>query len=78
MKTLLDAQNMAKTLRAELAERDVFSLSYANCLDIVARQFGCQNWEMLSAQINQSAKYSLRQEPTEHGAAVSLTEAQLS
>lgn len=51
MRTYRDAKAMAKTLRAELAAREI-DLSHGECLDIVARQFGLENWNVLSARLN--------------------------
>jgi hypothetical protein len=41
---------MAKTLRKALAERHV-DITHADALELVARQFGFANWNMLSARI---------------------------
>lgn len=50
MHTFLDAKLMAKALRQGLAERHI-ELSHADCLELVARQFGLGNWNMLAARI---------------------------
>lgn len=50
MHSFLDAKIMAKALRTALAERAI-SLSHSDCLELVARQFGCTNWNVLAARI---------------------------
>ena len=50
MRTFRDAKVMAKALREELARRNV-ALSHGECLDIVARQFGLDNWNILAAKL---------------------------
>jgi hypothetical protein len=51
MHSFMDAKLMAKLLRQGLAERDV-GLSHSECLELVARQFGFANWNILSARID--------------------------
>lgn len=51
MHTYLDAKIMAKALRQALAERDI-ALSHSDCLELVARQYGFANWNMLAARID--------------------------
>lgn len=51
MRTFRDSKAMAKTLRAELARRET-TLSHGACLDIVARQFGLENWNVLAARLS--------------------------
>lgn len=51
MHSFMDAKLMAKLLRQGLAERNV-SLSHSDCLELVARQFGLANWNILSARID--------------------------
>lgn len=46
-----DAKAMAKTLREALAARDV-TITHSQSLEIVARQFGLANWNILSAKID--------------------------
>lgn len=41
---------MAKALRLSLAERNI-ELSHSTCLELVARQFGFADWNVLSARI---------------------------
>jgi hypothetical protein len=50
MYTFLDAKAMAKALRQALAERQI-DIAHSDSLELVARQFGLANWNMLSAQI---------------------------
>ncbi len=51
MRTWLQSKAMAKSLRESLAAKNV-ALSHGECLDIVARQFGFGNWNILSAKID--------------------------
>lgn len=50
MHTYLDAKLMAKLLRQALAERKL-DVSHSDSLELVARQFGVANWNILSARI---------------------------
>lgn len=50
MRTYLEAKAMAKALRAALAARGV-SLSHSECLELVSKQLGFNEWNMLSAKI---------------------------
>lgn len=50
MRTFRDAKAMAKAMRAALADKDV-AISHSEALEIVARQFGLDNWNILSARI---------------------------
>ncbi len=50
MPSFSDAKSMAKALRLALAERHV-PLSHSDCLELVARQFGCADWNVLAARI---------------------------
>lgn len=54
MHSFLDAKLMAKALRQALAERG-FGLGHADCLELVARQFGFADWNMLAARIAASS-----------------------
>lgn len=45
-----DAKAMAKAMREMLAEREV-AITHSEALEIVARQFGLANWNILSAKI---------------------------
>lgn len=51
MRSYLDAKAMAKAMRTSLAERGV-DLQHSEALEIVAKQFGLDNWNMLSARID--------------------------
>lgn len=50
MHSFLDSKHMAKALRQALAERGQ-EISHSDALELVARQFGFANWNMLSARI---------------------------
>src|ERR1700689_508294 len=50
MFTQKNAKTMAKSLRDSLVDRNV-SLSHSTCLEIVARQFGFEDWNTLSAKL---------------------------
>lgn len=50
MHSFLDAKRMAKVLRQHLGERNI-EVSHGECLELVARQFGAPNWNVLAAQI---------------------------
>ena len=50
MRTFQDAKLMANALRRAVAERNL-ELSHSETLEIVARQFGCDSWNVLAAQI---------------------------
>jgi len=51
MHTFLDSKTMAKALRKALAERKI-DINHADSLELVARQFGLDNWNILAAKIN--------------------------
>jgi catechol 2,3-dioxygenase-like lactoylglutathione lyase family enzyme len=53
MRDFRDAKLMAKALRQALADRDV-DLSHSDTLEIVARQFGFEQWNILSAKLEQT------------------------
>ena len=53
MRTYLDAKAMAVAMRERLAETGV-SISHSQALEIVARQFGLDTWNILAAKIAQS------------------------
>ncbi|NTG64729.1 glyoxalase superfamily protein [Rhizobium rhizogenes] len=59
MNSFLESKAMAKALRLSLAERNV-ELSHSTCLELVARQFGFADWNVLSARI---AAIKAKQEP---------------
>lgn len=50
MRTFRDAKIMAKSLRAELTSRRQIDISHGECLDIVSRQFGHDNWNVMAAK----------------------------
>ena len=50
VRTFQDAKVMAKALREEVATRDL-EISHSTALEIVARQFGLANWNILAAKI---------------------------
>ena len=52
MRTVRDAKATAKALRAEMAERHNVDLSHSECLEIVSRQFGVDNWNILAAHLD--------------------------
>jgi hypothetical protein len=58
MNSFLDSKIMAKALRAALAERKI-DITHSDSLELVARQFGLNDWNTLSAKI-ESAKNGLR------------------
>lgn len=47
-----DSKAMAKAMREALAERDV-TITHSEALEIVARQFGLSNWNIMSAKIDE-------------------------
>ena len=53
MRTFLDAKAMAKAMREALAESKV-EISHSRALEVVARQFGLQSWNVLSAKIDEA------------------------
>jgi len=53
MRTFLDAKAMAKAMREALAAKD-HTISHSEALEIVARQFGVETWNILSARIEQA------------------------
>ena len=50
-----DSKTMAKVLRKTLAERRI-DITHSDSLEVVARQFGFANWNMLSARIEGDEK----------------------
>ncbi|MFE0015179.1 glyoxalase superfamily protein [Mesorhizobium sp. NPDC059054] len=50
MRTFLDAKAMAKAMREALAAKNV-DIPHSEALEIVARQFGLESWNILSARI---------------------------
>jgi hypothetical protein len=55
MRTVRDAKAMAKSLRAEIRARAKVDLSHSECLEIVARQFGVDNWNILATKLDDAA-----------------------
>jgi catechol 2,3-dioxygenase-like lactoylglutathione lyase family enzyme len=53
MRDFRDAKSMAKALRVALAERQI-EFSHSETLEIVARQFGVDDWNILAARIEAS------------------------
>lgn len=63
MRTYKDAKTMAKSLRDSLAAKSM-SLSHSECLEIVARQFGFAEWNILSSKLDvEAGKLNRPQEP---------------
>lgn len=58
MHTFLDAKTMAKTLRTALAERHI-DITHSDSLELVARQFGFDNWNILAARIEAAKEATL-------------------
>jgi catechol 2,3-dioxygenase-like lactoylglutathione lyase family enzyme len=58
MRTFRDAKIMAKTLSSELAERRHLDLSHSESLEITARMFGHDSWNVLSAKTNKLSRIS--------------------
>lgn len=54
MRNFRDAKLMAKSLREAMAARQV-PLSHSETLEIVARQFGYDDWNVLAAKIGEAA-----------------------
>ncbi len=51
MRDYRDAKAMAKAMREALANRDV-AITHSEALEIIARQFGLANWNIMSAKID--------------------------
>lgn len=60
MRTYEDAKAMAKSLREALAQRQI-DISHSDGLELVARQFGFDNWNILAAKIDSAPN---KTEPT--------------
>ncbi|MFD0985530.1 glyoxalase superfamily protein [Methyloligella solikamskensis] len=56
---LADPKSMAKRLLASLSERDI-DVSHSEALEIVARQFGMRDWNVLAAQFDDGAGTGIR------------------
>jgi len=50
MRDYRDAKAMAQSLRAALADKAV-TLQHSECLELIAKSFGVETWNILSAQI---------------------------
>lgn len=59
MRTFRDAKAMAKSLRSALADTD-HNLSHSETLELVAQQFGFDNWNILAAKIDAADSVNLR------------------
>ena len=56
MRTFRESKAMAKALRAELSARHGIDLAHSECLEVVARQFGFDNWNILAARIESEGR----------------------
>ena len=65
MHSFLDSKQMAKALRQALAERGQ-EISHSDALELVARQFGFANWNMLAARIEAAQLAPLELPPGWH------------
>jgi hypothetical protein len=65
MHSFLDSKHMAKALRQALAERGQ-EISHSDALELVARQFGFADWNMLSARIEAARLKPLELPPGWH------------
>jgi hypothetical protein len=65
MHSFLDSKHMAKALRQALAERGQ-EISHSDALELVARQFGFSNWNMLAARIDAATLAPLELPPGWH------------
>lgn len=59
MPNIEDAKSMAKALESALRAKSV-DVSHGECLDIVARQFGLKDWNVLSSKAKRHAVSSAR------------------
>lgn len=62
MRDYRDAKAMAKAMRDELSGDDI-ELSHSRALEIVARQFGLETWNILSARIDRDGGAAMIFEP---------------
>ncbi|XYD11329.1 glyoxalase superfamily protein [Methylobacterium sp. NMS12] len=53
MPTVVEAKSMARAVESALRAKNV-TITHGECLDIVARQFGLKDWNVLSAQAKRS------------------------
>ncbi|CAN7149553.1 glyoxalase superfamily protein [Devosia sp. LjRoot16] len=65
MHSFLDSKHMAKALRQALAERGQ-EISHSDALELVARQYGFANWNMLAARIEAAQLAPLELPPGWH------------
>ncbi|MEV0718858.1 glyoxalase superfamily protein [Asanoa sp. NPDC050611] len=56
MRTFREAKDLARSLRAELRARHRLDLTHSECLEIVAREFGFDNWNILAARIEKEGR----------------------
>jgi hypothetical protein len=54
MRTAHDAKAMAKAIRSALAGKTI-AISHSEALEIVARQFGFDNWNIMSARLEEES-----------------------
>jgi catechol 2,3-dioxygenase-like lactoylglutathione lyase family enzyme len=59
MRSVFNAKAMAKALRASLQTRGL-EMSHSECLEIVARQFGADSWNVLAAFIANQPTRAMR------------------
>lgn len=50
MRTFIDAKAMAKSLREALGRKQI-ALSHSECLELIAKQFSFDSWNVLAARI---------------------------
>jgi Glyoxalase superfamily protein len=50
MRDFRDAKAMARTLRDAL-KANAIEITHSECLELIAKTFGCENWNVLSAMI---------------------------
>ncbi|GIF73369.1 glyoxalase superfamily protein [Asanoa siamensis] len=56
MRTFREAKEMAKALRTEMRAGKGVELTHSECLEIVAREFGFDNWNVLAARIEKEGR----------------------
>jgi len=62
MLSFMDAKILAKNLRKSLASKAI-EQSHSECLELVAQQFGLNDWNQLSARIATTAERATKQAP---------------
>src|SRR5689334_15800943 len=60
MHTFLNSKAMAKALRTALAERKI-DITHSDSLELVARQFGLNDWNTLAAKIERAEPVEIPQ-----------------